>query len=113
MSALAGGADNAYTPEESFDIFSILSDVEQLVQQFSAGTKRGIILRNENADPYYTTDVLQKIYEGQSEDNYRCRTNVLGKLVMSSCSYVCIYLFVYYVPSSYVHRHFIVYSKDF
>lgn len=78
MSALAGGADNAYTPEVIFDLFSILEDIKRLVKQFSSGKKRGVILRNEKANPYFTTEVLEKIYEGQSENNYLCRTNVLG-----------------------------------
>ena len=79
MSALAGGADNAYIPEVPFDVFSISEDVKKLIEKFKRGNMRGIVVRNENANPYYTTSFLQNIYEGQSENNYICRTNILGE----------------------------------
>ena len=94
MSALAGGADNAYTPEVPFDLYSILEDVKRLVKQFSSGKKRGVILRNEKANLYFTTEILGKIYEGQSENNYLCRTNVLG---IQNLYFIYIFLILYFL----------------
>ena len=79
MSALAGGAENAYIPEVPFNVFSISEDIKKIIQKFKCGNMRGVVVRNEKANPHYTTSFLQSIYEGQSENNYVCRTNILGE----------------------------------
>ena len=92
MSALAGGADNVYIPEQQFTISDIILDIREIVAKFKNGSKRGIIIRNENANSYYTTDVIQNIYEAESENFYCCRSSILG----TSCNAFCFLIFHYF-----------------
>ena len=87
MSALAGGADNAYIPEISFNVDSICDDIQKIIQKFKRGTLRGIVIRNEYANPHYTTSFLENIYEALSENNYICRSNILGNFPFLSFNF--------------------------
>jgi 6-phosphofructokinase 1 len=61
MAGLAGGADASYIHEEPFGIKDIMRDVEILKSKMTKGhIERGLILRNELANPQYTTDFIHQ-----------------------------------------------------
>ena len=48
MAGLAGGADAAYIPEETFGITDLMKDMEILTHKMDKGQIfRGLVLRNE------------------------------------------------------------------
>ena len=59
MAGLAGGADAAYIPEESFGIQELMKDLDIMAFKMDKGNiYRGLILRNELASKNYDTDFL-------------------------------------------------------
>ncbi|XP_043200880.1 ATP-dependent 6-phosphofructokinase-like isoform X6 [Amphibalanus amphitrite] len=81
MAALAGGADNAYIFEEPFSIADIREDIYHLIQKMDeGGIKRGLVLRNEYANPNYTTEFLHQVFTEEGKNTFSCRMNVLGHM---------------------------------
>lgn len=81
MSGLAGGADAAYIFEDKFTITSLKDDVNHLKNKIlNAGIQRGLILRNEYANPNYTTDFIEKLFSEEGKGVFTCRKNVLGHM---------------------------------
>lgn len=81
MSALAGGADNAYIFEESVKLADLQRDAQHLVQKFKGGNfERGLIIRNENCSKNYTTDFITQMLAEEGKDYFIARSIVLGHL---------------------------------
>lgn len=80
MSALAGGADAAYIYEEKFGIKDLQGDVTHMAAKIKDGVKRGLVLRNENANPNYTTEFIHQLYSEEGKEHFTCRMNVLGHM---------------------------------
>ncbi|MBA3019962.1 6-phosphofructokinase [Propionicimonas sp.] len=80
MSALAGGAERVYLHEEGISLNALIDDVEWLRSSFAAGRKLFLAVRNEEANPLYTTDFLARLLEQESQGLYDVRQNVLGHI---------------------------------
>jgi len=80
MSALAGGADAAYIFEENFGIKDLQGDVAHMGAKIRDGVKRGLVLRNEKANPNYTTEFIYKLYSEEGKSIFNCRMNILGHM---------------------------------
>jgi 6-phosphofructokinase 1 len=78
MSAIAGGADAAYIFEEKFTIEDLQGDVAHLSAKIKDGVKRGLIIRNRNANENYTTDFIHRLYNEEGHGAFTCRMNVIG-----------------------------------
>ncbi len=85
MSALAGGAERVYLHEEGISLDSLISDVAFLRRSFGAGRKLFLAVRNEEANPLYTTDFLARLLEQESQGLYDVRQNVLGHIQQGGC----------------------------
>ena len=67
-----------------YNIQDLQKDVEHLGGKISEGSvQRGLILRNENANPHYTTDFITNLYAEEGKNIFSCRQNVLGKCLRS------------------------------
>uniref|UniRef100_A0A7N8XCC3 6-phosphofructokinase n=1 Tax=Mastacembelus armatus TaxID=205130 RepID=A0A7N8XCC3_9TELE len=80
MAGLAAGADAAYIFEEKFNIKDLQVNVEHLVEKMKTTVKRGLILRNENCNANYTTDLIFNLYSEEGKGVFDCRKNVLGHM---------------------------------
>ncbi|XP_064596985.1 ATP-dependent 6-phosphofructokinase-like isoform X2 [Liolophura sinensis] len=81
MSGLAGGADQAYIYEESFNMEDLQGDVRHLKTKiYEKGVQRGLILRNENANSNYTTNFIYQLFSEEGKGTFTCRMNVLGHM---------------------------------
>lgn len=80
MAGLAAGADDAYIYEEKFTIKDLQTNVVHLIEKMKKNVKRGLILRNENCNPNYTTDFLFNLYSEEGKGTFDCRKNVLGHM---------------------------------
>ncbi|GJM42798.1 MAG: 6-phosphofructokinase [Ardenticatenaceae bacterium] len=80
MSALATGAERVYINEEGVTLTNLVDDVKQLVTGFSKGKRLGLMIRNENANPVYTTAFIGDLFEEEGGDLFDVRQAILGHL---------------------------------
>jgi len=78
VSGLAGGAERVYLHEEGITLAALEADVEWLRASFAAGRKLFLAVRNEEANPLYTTDFIARVLEEEGRGLYDVRQAVLG-----------------------------------
>ncbi|MFO8063966.1 MAG: 6-phosphofructokinase [Spirochaetota bacterium] len=80
MSGIAGGAERVYLHEEGISLADLQADVQYLVDGFEAGKRLGLMIRNESANRFYTTDFMRALFEEESGGRFDARQAVLGHL---------------------------------
>jgi 6-phosphofructokinase 1 len=80
MGMLATGAERAYLHEESVTLDDLREDVLLLNTGFAHGKRLGVMIRNEDAHPLYTTKFMHDLFEAEGGDLYEVRMAVLGHL---------------------------------
>jgi 6-phosphofructokinase 1 len=80
ISGLATGAERIYLPEEGVSLKDLQIDVGKLVEGFEHGKRLGLMIRNENADPFYTTDFMCALFEKEGRDLFDVRKAILGHI---------------------------------
>jgi 6-phosphofructokinase 1 len=80
MSGLAAGAEQVYLPENGITLAGLQADMARLNQGFATGKRLGLMLRNECADPIYTTAFLRALFEKEGGDLFDVQQVVLGRL---------------------------------
>ncbi len=80
MSGVATGAERVYLHEEGVRLADLERDVHQLVSGFKRGKRLGLIIRNELANPIYTTGFMQALFEEEGGDLFGVRQAILGHL---------------------------------
>ena len=78
MSALATGAERVYLHEEGITLADLQKDLASLVKGFEQGKRLGLIIRNERADPFYTTEFISALFEKEGGDLFDVRQTILG-----------------------------------
>lgn len=85
MAAISGGAERVYLHEEGISLNDLIADVEWLRNSFIHGRKLFLAIRNEEANPLYTTDFLARLLEQESQGRYDVRQNILGHIQQGGC----------------------------
>ncbi|MCX6046334.1 MAG: 6-phosphofructokinase [Chloroflexi bacterium] len=80
MTALATGAERAYIHEEGVALAALKEDIDMLSAGFEHGKRLALMIRNEHANPLYTTPFLAALFEQEGGDLYDVRIAVLGHL---------------------------------
>jgi 6-phosphofructokinase 1 len=80
MSGLATGAERVYLPEDGITLDELQRDVADLRAGFKGGKRLGLMIRNEKADPYYTTGFLVTLFEKEGGDLFDVRQTILGHI---------------------------------
>ncbi len=80
IAGLATGAERVYLPEEGVSLADLEVDVGQLVEGFQHGKRLGLMIRNEHADPLYTTDFMRALFEKEGSDLFDVRQAILGHM---------------------------------
>jgi 6-phosphofructokinase 1 len=81
MGALAGGAEQVYLNETGVTLDLIRSDFEWINQSFDEEDRDFfLVVRNENANANYTTDVLAHLLDENGQGRYDTRTMVIGHI---------------------------------
>ena len=78
MSGLATGAERVYLHEEGVTLRDLQADLQNLVQGFEGGKRLGLMIRNERADPFYTTEFICSLFEKEGGELFDVRQAVLG-----------------------------------
>ena len=80
MSGLATGAERVYMHEEGIRLNDLQIDVKELVTGFKHGKRLGLLMRNEEAHPVYTTNVLCALFDAESDGLFDVRQTILGHM---------------------------------
>jgi 6-phosphofructokinase 1 len=80
MSGLATGAERVYLHEEGVRLENLQQDLENLIEGFKGGKRLGLMIRNENANPIYTTSFMSSLFEEEGGDLFDVRQAILGHL---------------------------------
>ena len=80
MSGLATGAEKVYLHEEGVSLRDLETDLQNLVRGFERGKRLGLMIRNEKADPFYTTGFICSLFEKEGGDLFDVRQAVLGHI---------------------------------
>ncbi|MFA8436026.1 MAG: 6-phosphofructokinase [Marinifilaceae bacterium] len=80
MSGLGTGAEHIYTNENGITLNALQKNLQQLVEGFTRGKRVGLVIRNENANPFYTTNFISALFEEEGGDLFNVRASILGHL---------------------------------
>ncbi len=80
MSGLATGAERVYLNEDGVTLHDLQADLTDMLAVYQQGTRLTLMIRNENANPLYTTGFMQALFEEEGKDLFDVRTAVLGHL---------------------------------
>jgi 6-phosphofructokinase 1 len=80
MSGLATGAERVYLHEEGVTLKDLEQDLENLKQGFAGGKRISLMIRNEEANPLYTTAFMYALFEEEGRDLFDVRQAILGHL---------------------------------
>lgn len=80
MSGLATGAERVYIHEAGVTLRDLQSDLDELIRGFKQGKRLGLVIRNEYANPVYTTPVMAALFEEEGKDLFDVRQAILGHL---------------------------------
>jgi 6-phosphofructokinase 1 len=80
MSGMATGAERVYLHEEGVTLKDLVTDVEKLNQGFAMGKRLGLIIRNERANPIYSTGFMCALFEEEGHDLFDVRQAILGHM---------------------------------
>ena len=80
MSALATGAEHFYLPEDGITLRELEEDVNLLKHGFNSGKKLGLVIRNEDANPIYSTSFICSLFEEEGQDVFDVRPAILGHM---------------------------------
>lgn len=78
MSGLATGAERVYMHEEGITLRDLTFDLEHIVEGFKSGKRLGLVIRNENANPVYTSDFIAALFEEEGGSVFDVRQTILG-----------------------------------
>ncbi|MFN8444256.1 MAG: 6-phosphofructokinase [Caldilineaceae bacterium] len=79
-SMLATGAEQVYLPEEGVTLADLQEDIEMLKSTFKSGKRLAVMIRNEHANPLYTTKFIADLFEEEGRDLFEVRWSILGHL---------------------------------
>ena len=80
MSGIVTGAEQVYLSENGISLSQLSDDAARIVKAFEGGRDLYLVVANEEASEYYTTDMLTKIFEAESRGLYDVRPAVLGHM---------------------------------
>ncbi|MBN1439726.1 MAG: 6-phosphofructokinase [Anaerolineales bacterium] len=80
MSGMATGAERVYLHEEGVTLQDLEQDLENLKAGFEGGKRISLMIRNENANPLYTTAFMYALFEEEGHELFDVRQAILGHL---------------------------------
>jgi 6-phosphofructokinase 1 len=80
MSGLATGAERVYMHEDGVALADLQRDLDMLKDGFRRGKRLGLMIRNEDANPFYTTPFMCALFEQEGGELFDVRQAILGHL---------------------------------
>lgn len=75
---VAVGAERVYLHEDGITIADLKADIDWMVEGFRGGRSFYLAIRNEEASPFYTTDLITRMFEAEGQGAFSVRGIVLG-----------------------------------
>jgi len=80
MSGLASGAERVYLNEEGVKLADLEVDLKRMIEDFQEGKRLSLLIRNEKANPLYTTGFMAALFEEESHGLFDVRESILGHM---------------------------------
>ena len=80
LSGLATGAEKVYMHEDGVTLADLQRDLQMLITGFQHGKRLGLLIRNEDANPFYTTAFMCALFEQEGGELFDVRQAILGHL---------------------------------
>lgn len=80
MGGMASGAERVYLPEEGITLHDLEEDLSFMRDDFRAGKRLSLLVRNEQANRIYTTNFICALLEQESHGLFETRQAILGHL---------------------------------
>lgn len=80
MSGLASGAERVFLNEDGISLGDLQDEVDQLRRRFGDDNRLSLVIRNEHANPIYTTEFLSALFTAESGGLFSVREAILGHL---------------------------------
>jgi 6-phosphofructokinase 1 len=80
VSGLATGAEKVYMHEDGVALADLQRDLQSLMDGFRQGKRLGLLIRNEDANPFYTTAFMCALFEQEGGELFDVRQAILGHL---------------------------------
>ncbi len=80
LSGLATGAEKVYMHEDGVTLADLQRDLQMLTDGFRHGKRLGLLIRNEDANPFYTTAFMCALFEQEGGELFDVRQAILGHL---------------------------------
>nr|NLD41326.1 6-phosphofructokinase [Actinomycetales bacterium] len=80
MSGIAAGAELVYLHETGMTLEGIVQDAHRMRDAFEGGRDLFLVVRNENANPEYSSDFLARAFEEEGGGLFDVRLNNIGHL---------------------------------
>lgn len=80
MSGLASGAERVFLNEDGISLGDLQDEVDQLRRRFAEDNRLSLVIRNEHANPIYTTEFLRALFTAESDGLFSVREAILGHL---------------------------------
>lgn len=81
VAGLGCGATYSYIPKEGLSLKDLQRDIQHFKKRFKDDKKQGrLVLRNEAVSSTFTTELISKIFEAESDGDFDSRWTILGHL---------------------------------
>nr|WP_124054674.1 6-phosphofructokinase [Arcanobacterium ihumii] len=80
MSAITTGAEQVYLSETGITLPQLAQDTKRMINAFKGGRNLYLVVRNEDASEYYTTDFISRIFEEEGGGLFDVRSSILGHM---------------------------------
>lgn len=80
MAGLASGAERVYLHEEGVTLAGLAADVEVMRESFRRGRKLFLVVRNEEASEFYTTDFMARLFDQEGSNLFDVRQAIIGHM---------------------------------
>ena len=80
MSGLASGAERVYLNEEGVTLKDLETSLNDMIASFKQGKRLSLVIRNENANPLYTTSFMNALFEEEAHKLFDVRSSILGHM---------------------------------
>jgi 6-phosphofructokinase 1 len=80
LGGLATGAERVYMHEDGVTLADLQRDLQMLTDGFRHGKRLGLLIRNEDANPFYTTAFMCALFEQEGGELFDVRQAILGHL---------------------------------
>ena len=80
MSGIATGAEQVYLSETGVTLAQLSEETQRMIDNFKRGRNLYLVVRNEEASPYYTAEMMTRIFQAEGHGLFDVRSAILGHM---------------------------------